>query len=87
MKIILEMSSYIFTIRKKKIGNVCDMCIMLIFEISISCVKKKIIINETALNINKGSDWKKFNKNLNIRGEKTINSILTSSECVNYDVT
>lgn len=59
MKIILEMSSYIFTIqkKKKKIGNVCDMCIMLIFEISISCVKK-IIINETALNINKGSDWK-----------------------------
>lgn len=46
-----------------------------------------MIINETALNINKGSDWKKFNKNLNIRGEKTINSILTSSECVNYDVT
>lgn len=42
MKIILEMSSYIFTIqkKKKKIGNVCDMCIMLIFEISISCVKK-----------------------------------------------
>lgn len=58
MKIILEMSSYIFTIqKKKKIGNVCDMCIMLIFEISISCGKKKII-NETALNINKGSDWK-----------------------------
>lgn len=57
MKIILEMSSYIFTIqkKKKKIGNVCDMCIMLIFEISISCVKK-IIINETALNINKDSD-------------------------------
>lgn len=43
MKIILEMSSYIFTIqkkKKKKIGNVCDMCIMLIFEISISCGKK-----------------------------------------------
>lgn len=88
MEIILEMSSYIFKIKiqKKNFGNVCDMSIMLIFGISISCVKK--IINLTALNINKGSDWKKsFNKNLNIRGEKTINSILTSSVCVKYDVT
>lgn len=87
MEIILEMSSYIFKIKiqKKNFGNVCDMSIMIIFGISISCVKK---INLTALNINKGSDWKKsFNKNLNIRGEKTINSILTSSVCVKYDVT
>lgn len=56
MEIILEMSSYIFKIKmqKKNFGNVCDMSIMLIFGISISCVKKKI--NLTALNINKGSD-------------------------------
>lgn len=87
MEIILEMSSYIFKIKiQKKTSGMCvtwASCSYL--GISISCVKK---INLTALNINKGSDWKKsFNKNLNIRGEKTINSILTSNVCVKYDVT
>lgn len=49
------------------------------------CKKKKI--NLMVLNINKGSDWKKsFNKNLNICGEKIINSILIFSVCVKYDV-
>lgn len=48
------------------------------------CKKK---INLMVLNINKGSDWKKsFNKNLNICGEKIINSILIFSVCVKYDV-
>lgn len=61
------------------------MSIMFIFGISIFCVKKKI--NLMVLNINKGSDWKKsFNKNLNICGEKIINSILIFSVCVKYDV-
>lgn len=61
------------------------MSIMFIFGISIFCVKK--IINLMVLNINKGSDWKKsFNKNLNICGEKIINSILIFSVCVKYDV-
>lgn len=60
------------------------MSIMFIFGISIFCVKK---INLMVLNINKGSDWKKsFNKNLNICGEKIINSILIFSVCVKYDV-
>lgn len=60
------------------------MSIMFIFGISIFCVK---IINLMVLNINKGSDWKKsFNKNLNICGEKIINSILIFSVCVKYDV-
>lgn len=48
------------------------------------CKKK---INLMVLNINKGSDCKKsFNKNLNICGEKIINSILIFSVCVKYDV-